>query len=55
VRVGLEDNLWIDKGVLATNESLVARAAGIIKAMGAELMTPVQVREKLNLTKRAPR
>ena len=33
VRVGLEDNLWLGKGVLATNEALVARAVGIIEAM----------------------
>ena len=31
VRVGLEDNLWLEKGVLATNEALVARAVGIIE------------------------
>jgi uncharacterized protein (DUF849 family) len=55
VRVGLEDNLWLDKGVLATNESLVARAVTIIEAMGSSIMTPEQVREKLGLTKRAPR
>ena len=55
VRVGLEDNLWLDKGVLATNESLVERAVIIIEAMGSSIMTPAQVREKLGLTKRAPR
>jgi len=54
VRVGLEDNLWLEKGVLATNESLVQKAVGIIERMGANIMTPVQVREKLGLTKRAP-
>ncbi len=54
VRVGLEDNIWLDKGILATNESLVQRAVGIIERMGANIMTPVQVREKLGLTKRAP-
>lgn len=54
VRVGLEDNLWLDKGILATNESLVQRAVGIIERMGANIMTPAQVREKLGLTKRAP-
>jgi uncharacterized protein (DUF849 family) len=55
VRVGLEDNLYLDKGVLATNAQLVERAAGIIEAMGATIMTPQKVREKLQLTKRAPR
>ncbi len=55
VRVGLEDNLWLEKGVLATNQSLVARAVTIIQSMGANIMTPQAVREKLGLTKRAPR
>ena len=55
VRVGLEDNLWLDKGVLATNEALVQRAVTIIEAMGSSIMTPAEVREKLGLTKRAPR
>ena len=55
VRVGLEDNLWLDKGVLATNAQLVERAATIIQSMGAKLLTPEQVRQKLGLTKRAPR
>ena len=54
VRVGLEDNIWLDKGVLATNESLVQRAVGIIERMGANIMKPAQVREKIGLTKRAP-
>ncbi len=34
VRVGLEDNLWLDKGVLATNAQLVERAVGIVEAHG---------------------
>lgn len=55
VRVGLEDNLYLDKGVLATNAQLVERAVTIIEAMGARVMTPAAVREKLQLTKRAPR
>tara|TARA_R110002126_G_scaffold30259_7_gene99226 strand:+ start:106882 stop:107778 length:897 start_codon:yes stop_codon:yes gene_type:complete len=55
VRVGLEDNLWLDKGVLAENWQLVERAGTIIENMGARLMTPAQVREKLGLTKRAPK
>ena len=52
VRVGLEDNLWLGKGHLATNAELVARAASIIDAMGVEIMTPAEVRAELNLTKR---
>ncbi len=55
VRVGLEDNLWLEKGVLATNESLVKKAATIIEAMGSTLMNPQQVRDQLGLTKRSPR
>ncbi|MBL4750691.1 MAG: 3-keto-5-aminohexanoate cleavage protein [Amylibacter sp.] len=54
VRVGLEDNLWLAKGQLATNAQLVSRAVTIIEAMGATVMGPQEVREKLNLTKRAP-
>ena len=55
VRVGLEDNIWLEKGVLATNESLVKKATTIIEAMGSTLMSPQQVRDLLGLTKRAPR
>ena len=55
VRVGLEDNLMLDRGVLATNEQLVARAREIIERMGANVIGPAEVREKLGLTKRAPR
>lgn len=55
VRVGLEDNLYLDKGVLATNAQLVERAVQIIENMGATVLTPAKVREKLQLEKRAPR
>lgn len=55
VRVGLEDNLWLDKGVLATNAQLVERAVGVVEGMGAKIMGPQAVRDKLGLTKRAPR
>ena len=54
VRVGLEDNLWLKKGVLAKNEDLVSRAKEIIEAMGATVIGPQEVRKKLNLNKRAP-
>ncbi|QBF31156.1 3-keto-5-aminohexanoate cleavage protein [Thalassococcus sp. S3] len=54
VRVGLEDNLWLEKGVLAENWQLVERAAGIIERMGARVIGPAEVREKLGLVKRAP-
>ncbi|KZY46616.1 NADPH dependent quinone reductase [Roseovarius sp. HI0049] len=55
VRVGLEDNLMLDKGVLATNEQLVARAKEIIERMGAKVIGPEDVRKKLGLTKQAPK
>ncbi|MFM1605253.1 MAG: 3-keto-5-aminohexanoate cleavage protein, partial [Porticoccaceae bacterium] len=55
VRVGLEDNIWLEKGVLATNEALVQKAVTIIDAMGSSIMSPQQVRDQLGLTKRAPR
>ncbi|MEM8540835.1 MAG: 3-keto-5-aminohexanoate cleavage protein [Pseudomonadota bacterium] len=55
VRVGLEDNLWLSKGELATNEALVSRAVTIIEAMGGKIMTANAVREKLNLKKQASR
>ena len=54
VRVGLEDNLYLDKGVLATNAQLVERAVGIIERMGARVIGPEAVRARLGLTKRAP-
>ena len=53
VRVGLEDNLWLKKGVLATNEQLVERAKIIIEHMGAEVMNAQEVRQKLSLNKRS--
>ena len=37
VRVGLEDNIWLDKGVLATNAQLVERAATVVTNMGATI------------------
>ncbi|MBF9030876.1 3-keto-5-aminohexanoate cleavage protein [Rhodobacterales bacterium HKCCE3408] len=55
VRVGLEDNLFLDKGVLATNAQLVERAVTVIENLGARVLTPEEVRAKLGLTKRAPR
>ncbi|MEM9734753.1 MAG: 3-keto-5-aminohexanoate cleavage protein [Pseudomonadota bacterium] len=54
VRVGLEDNLMLDRGVLATNAQLVERAVTIIENMGAKVVGPESVRQRLGLTKRAP-
>ena len=53
VRVGLEDNLYLNKGELATNGSLVERAAKILEGMNVKVLGPQDVREKLQLKKRA--
>ncbi|MDA3627034.1 3-keto-5-aminohexanoate cleavage protein [Saccharopolyspora oryzae] len=52
VRVGLEDNLYLSKGVKATNGQLVERAVGIVEGMGMKIATPDQAREQLGLKKR---
>ena len=49
VRVGLEDNLYLRKGVYASNEQLVLKARGIIEAMGSRLLTAAETRERLRL------
>jgi uncharacterized protein (DUF849 family) len=49
VRVGLEDNLYLDKGVLATNAQLVERAVRIIEILGARVQSAREVRERLGL------
>jgi len=54
VRVGLEDNLYLERGVLATNGQLVERAVKIVELMGAKVVGPAQVRQRLSLTKRSP-
>ncbi len=53
VRVGLEDNLWLGKGQLASNAQLVERAVTIIENLGAKVIGPDTVRARLGLTKRA--
>ena len=50
-RVGLEDNLYISKGKLATNPQLVEKARRIVEDLGASIMTPQETREKLKLVK----
>ncbi|WP_018390009.1 3-keto-5-aminohexanoate cleavage protein [Ancylobacter sp. FA202] len=52
VRVGLEDNLYVGKGQLATNAQLVEKAANVLTNMGARIIGPAEVREKLKLVKR---
>ncbi|MBV9750256.1 MAG: 3-keto-5-aminohexanoate cleavage protein [Acetobacteraceae bacterium] len=53
VRVGLEDNLYLDRGVLASNGALVERAATILTAMGGRVLGPAEVRSRLGLRWRA--
>ena len=52
VRVGLEDNLYLDKGVFASNGALVERANNLIQNLGARTLTPEEGRKKLGLKKR---
>jgi uncharacterized protein (DUF849 family) len=49
VRVGLEDNLYLERGVLASNAQLVDRAAQILDLMGCRILTPEEARVKLQL------
>ena len=49
VRVGLEDNIYLDRGVLATNGQLVTRAVEILERMGARALKPQEARNKLRL------
>ena len=49
VRVGLEDNLLLARGVPATNGQLVERAVTILEAMNVRILGPAEVREKLRL------
>jgi uncharacterized protein (DUF849 family) len=49
VRVGLEDNLYLRRGVLASNAQLVEHAAGIVESLGARPLSPAEAREKLGL------
>lgn len=49
VRVGLEDNLYLKRGVSARNEQLVSKASDIINTLGGEVMSPSEARELLGL------
>ncbi|GAA2076514.1 3-keto-5-aminohexanoate cleavage protein [Streptomyces albiaxialis] len=53
VRVGLEDNLYLSKGVKATNGQLTERAVRIVESLGASVATPDQARERLGLKPRS--
>ena len=50
-RVGLEDNLYLSKGKLATNAQLVEKAVRIVEDLGSSIMTPDETRNKLKLKK----
>ena len=52
VRVGLEDNLYLEKGVLASNGQLVERAAEIVSRLGGRVLSPSEARQELDLKKR---
>ena len=52
VRVGLEDNIYLSRGVLATNRQLVERAVTILEAMNVRVLGPDEVRARLGLRSR---
>ena len=49
VRVGLEDNLYLSRGVFASNGELVTKAIGIVESLGARVLSPEEGRAKLGL------
>ena len=49
VRVGLEDNLYLEKGVFASNAQLVERACNIVQLMGCSIQSPADARQTLGL------
>ena len=51
VRVGLEDNLYLEKGKFASNGQLVEKAVRIVEDLGAKILTPSETREILKLKK----
>ena len=56
VRVGLEDNIYLEKGVLAkSNAELVQKAVRILKELGGSIATPGDAREILRLKKQLPK
>ena len=52
VRVGLEDNLYLSRGKLATNGRLVERAVSILEDMNVKVLGPDEVRARLRLKQR---
>ena len=53
VRVGLEDNIWLSRGVKASNGALVERAVTILEAMNVRVLGPDEVRERLQLKRQS--
>ena len=53
VRVGLEDNLWLEKGVPASNGKLVEKAVKIIELLGSKIAKPAEARAILGLKAKA--
>jgi uncharacterized protein (DUF849 family) len=49
VRVGLEDNLYLEKGVPASNAQLVERAVAIVQMLGAHVQSAAEARQQLKL------
>ena len=52
MRVGLEDNLYLSRGVFASNAQLVERARNIAESLGARVLSPDEARDKFGLVKR---
>ena len=52
IRVGLEDNIYLKRGVLASNADLVKKAVQTAEGMGCSILGPQQVRDNLKLVKR---
>jgi uncharacterized protein (DUF849 family) len=55
IRIGLEDNLYLEKGVLATNGQLVERAVRIVELLGARVLSSTEARARLALSRDPPR
>jgi uncharacterized protein (DUF849 family) len=53
VRIGLEDNIWLEKGVYASNGTLVEKAVNMIKLIGTGIATPDEARAILKLKPRS--
>ena len=49
VRVGLEDNIYLERGVFASNAQLVERARTIVELMGCSIQSVAEARETLGL------